>query len=384
VAAAKGPKYYADGDGLYLQVSASGARSWVFVFRWQGRRAEMGLGSAAAGAVGLAEARDARDDARKLVRDGINPIEARRVAGVVEAPPTFGEVATALVKQLAPGWRNPKSPKQWIATMKTHAPVIWALPIQEVTTDHVLAALHPIWGSKPETARRLRSRMERVFRAAKVKRLRTGENPAAWRDHLEVLLPPARKLSRGHHPAMPYADLPEFIVALGGREALAARAVEFLILTGARTSEVRLATWSEVDLKAAIWTQPPAHTKSEREHRVPLSPRAVTILDELEGARAADTYLFPGPSAGRPLSTGALERLLDRMKLSHFTVHGFRSTFRDWVGEATEFPSELAEMSLAHLVGGEVERAYRRGDMLDKRRRLMEAWAEFCGGVTTS
>lgn len=380
VATAKGPKYHADGGGLYLQVTSSGARSWVFVFRWQGRRAEMGLGSAAPGAVGLAEARLARDDARKLLRHGSNPIEVRRApAPTAPVLPTFSDVATQLVGQLSSGWRNTKSPKQWISTLKTYAPEIWSMPVRDVTTEHVLAALVPIWRAKPETARKVRGRMERVLRAAKVKGLRSGENPAAWRDHLEVLLPPTQKLSRGHHPAMPFADLPAFLAQLRARPALAARALEFLILTASRTSEVRLATWNEVDLEAAIWTRPPEHTKTGKEHRVPLSPRAVELLATLRAEHEGQGYVFPGPDEEKPLSTGALERVLDRMKLSHFTVHGFRSSFRDWVGEATSFPSDLAEMSLAHIVGGDVERAYRRGDMLDRRRKLMEAWASYCG-----
>ena len=381
VATAKGPKYHADGGGLYLQVTSSGARSWVFVFRWQGRRAEMGLGSAAPGAVGLAEARIARDDAKKLLRDGSNPIEARRAAvPLTPILPTFGDVGTQLVAQLSPGWRSAKSPKQWISTLKTHASEIWSMPVRDVTTEHVLAALLPIWRQKPETARKVRGRMERVLSAAKVKGLRSGENPAAWREHLEVLLPPTQKLSRGHHPAMPFTDLPAFLAKLRVRPALAGRALEFLLLTASRTSEVRLAKWHEVDLKSAIWTRPPEHTKTGKEHRVPLAPRAIELLKTVRAEHGGEGYLFPGPEEGKPLSTGALERVLDRMKLSHFTVHGFRSSFRDWVGEATNFPSDLAEMSLAHIVGGDVERAYRRGDMLDKRRKLMEAWASYCSG----
>lgn len=379
VATARGPKYHADGGGLYLQVGASGARSWVFVFRWQGKRAEMGLGSAAPGAVGLAEARRARDDARKLLRDGTNPIEARRAQrAVVPGLPTFGDVATDLVAQLGSGWRNPKNPKQWISTLKTHAPIIWTMPIRDVTTEHVLAALQPIWSSKPETARKVRGRMERVFRAARVKGLRSGENPAAWRDHLEALLPPTKKLSRGHHAAMPFVELPRFMAELRTRPALAARALEFLILTASRTGEVRLATWGEVDLDASVWTRPAEHTKTGKDHRVPLSRPAIELLMGLDSGRPADAFIFPGALHGLPLSTGALERVLDRMELSNFTVHGFRSTFRDWVGEATNFPSELAEMSLAHVVGGDVERAYRRGDMFDRRRKLMDAWANYC------
>jgi integrase len=387
VATTKEAKYHADGGGLYLQVTSAGSRSWIFVFQWQGRRAEMGLGSAAPGAVGLAAARQARDDARKLLREGINPIASRRApAPIAPVLPTFGEVTSDLVAQLAPGWRSPKSPKLWLSTLKTHAPAIWDKPVRDVTTDDVLAALSPIWSAKPETARKLRGRMERVLRAAKVKGLRSGENPAAWRDHLEALLPPTQKLTKGHHPAMPFAELPGFISELRARPALAARALELLILTASRTSEVRLAKWEEVDTKNAIWNRPGEHMKGGKDHRVPLSLRAVEILANLTDDREPNrgALVFPGPTASKPLSTGALERVLDRMKLSHFTVHGFRSTFRDWVGEATSFPSEVAEMSLAHTVGGDVERAYRRGDMIERRRKLMDAWASFCGSTAAT
>lgn len=381
-ATAKGPKYHADGGGLYLQVTAKGARSWVFVFQWEGRRSEMGLGSAAPDAVSLADARKRRDAARELLDAGTNPIAARKAAPPpVVVVPTFGDVAKDLVASLAPGWKNTKTPQQWLNTLQTHAPALWAMKVRDVATEDVLAALTPIWNSKAETASRLRSRIERVLRAAKVKGYRTGDNPAAWRDHLAAILPPRRKLARGHHPAMPYGDVPAFLASLRARDALAARALEFTILNGSRTTEVVAAPWSEIDRKAAVWTIPGQRMKNGLEHRVPMCRRAVDILDAVAQEYGTEGFVFPGTGASGHLSTGAMERVLDRMDLSHFTVHGFRSSFRDWAGEATSFPRELAEMSLSHVVGDEVERAYRRGDALDRRRKLMTAWGGYCEKV---
>ena len=248
------------------------------------------------------------------------------------------------------------------------------------STRDVLKVLSPIWLTKSETASRLRGRIERVLDFAKVRGWRTGDNPALWRGHLKSILPARQRLARGHHAAMPYRDVPAFLQALQGKEALAARALEYLILTAARSGEVLGATWEEIDFDAAVWTVPAARMKAGREHRVPLSARAVAILKALHEVRISD-FIFPGQAKGRPLSGMAFEMLMRRMKADAFTPHGFRSAFRDWAGDATSFPREVAEQALAHRVGDATERAYRRADALEKRRRLMVAWADYCGTV---
>jgi integrase len=250
-------------------------------------------------------------------------------------------------------------------------------PLDEIRTDDVLAALKPIWQTKSETASRLRGRIERVLDAAKARGLRSGENPARWRGHLDHLLPKRQKLTRGHHPALPYLDVPAFVADLRNRETVAALALEFTILNASRTGEVLGAKWDEIDREAAIWTIPRERMKAGREHRVPLTDRGLEILDAVEKVRTGD-YVFPGQRRGKPLSGMAMEMLLRRMKIEKATVHGFRSSFRDWAGECTPFPREIAEAALAHTVGDETERAYRRGDALEKRRKLMAAWAAFC------
>lgn len=369
------PGRHSDGDGLYLVVDASGARRWLFMFRWQGKLKEMGLGGVSA--VTLADARDKAAEARRLLDTGTNPIEARKAAPA--AIPTFGEFADDLVKEIGPGFRNAKHLWQWWHTLKTYAAPIRALPVNAVSTEHVLGVLKPIWSTKQETASRLRGRIERVLDAAKAKGQIASpwENPARWRGHLDKLLPRRKKLQRGHHPAMPYQDVPGFIAELRQREAVSALALEFLIVCASRTGEVIGAKWPEIDRKTKIWTVPPERMKAGNEHRVPLTERALAILDEAEKVKTSD-FIFPGLRAGRPLSNMAMATLLnDRMKRADFTVHGFRSSFRDWAGETTSFAREVTEAALAHSVGDEVERAYRRGDALEKRRKLMDAWARY-------
>lgn len=373
------PGRHADGRGLYLQVDASGARRWVFVFQYQGRRKEMGLGGF--GDVGLAEAREAVDAARKLVRAGINPIEERRADRV--RGKTFGEVADALMVSMSADWSNKKHRSQWETSLDRHAASIRNKPVGAVTTDDVLAILKPIWTTIPETASRTRGRIERVLDAAAAQGHRSGENPARWKGYLAHLLPKRQKLTRGHHPALPFDQTAAFMKDLRARPAMAAKALEFAILTAARTGEVLGARWQEIDFEAVVWTVPPERMKGRKEHRVPLSSPAVDVLTALRdgpGAKTAKTDLiFPGARDGEPLSNMALAMLLRRMGYDAITVHGFRSTFREWAGEATSFPREVAEAALAHLVGNEVERAYRRGDALQKRRKLMDAWAGYCG-----
>lgn len=372
----RGPGRHADGRGLYLQVDPSGARRWVFVFQWQGRRKEMGLGGF--NDVGLAEAREAVDAARKLVRAGVNPIEERRADRVHGR--TFGEVADALMALMSADWSNEKHRMQWVTSLERHAAPIRSKPVSAITTDDILAILKPIWTTIPETASQTRGRIERVLDAAAAQGHRSGENPARWKAHLAHLLPRRQKLTRGHHPALPFDQTASFMEDLRARPAMAAKALEFAILTAARTGEVLGARWQEIDFKALVWTVPPERMK---EHRVPLSAPAIevlTALREAPGAKAAKTDLiFPGARDDEPLSNMALSMLLRRMGYDAITVHGFRSTFREWAGEATSFPREVAEAALAHLIGNEVERAYRRGDALQKRRKLMDAWAGYCG-----
>lgn len=376
VASIKEPGRYSDGGNLYLVVDESGAKRWLFMFRWQGKLKEMGLGGLSS--VTLGDARERAAEARKLVAAGRNPIEAKKAAKAAAAGAiTFGEFADQLIDDIQQGFRNEKHRWQWQHTLEVYASALRPLNIAEIGTEEVLKVLRPLWLTKQETASRLRGRIERVLDAAKAKGLRTGENPARWRGHLDNLLPRRQKLQRGHHPALPYKEAPAFITELRKREAIAALALEFTILTAARTGEVIGATWEEVDRPQRLWVVPAARMKAGKEHRIPLADRALAILDEVEKARTGD-FLFPGSRKGEPLSNMAMAMLLKvRMKRPDITVHGFRSSFRDWAGECTDFPREVAEAALAHIVGNEVERAYRRGDALEKRRQLMSAWEAF-------
>jgi integrase len=364
------PGRHADGGGLYLNVTPSGARSWLFMWKAAGRRREIGLGSARD--VTLAEARDKAAAARRSVLNGIDPTAQRRSV----AMPSFGSVADALIESMAPAWRNAKHRAQWEMTLRVYCEPIRSMPVDRVGTEDVLRVLRPIWLEKPETASRLRGRIERVLDFARARGLRSTENPARWRGHLDAVLPRRARLSRGHHKALAFAELPAFIRRLREIDGMAARALEFTILTAARSGETLGARWSEIDLAAAVWTVPANRMKGGREHRVPLSAPAMALLGPLSEARIGE-FVFPGAKPGRPLSVMAMEMVLRRAGMD-VTVHGFRSAFRDWAGERTSFPRDVAEMALAHKVGNEVELAYRRGDALDKRRRLMEAWGRFC------
>lgn len=369
------PGRHGDGGGLYLVVDKSGAKRWVFLYRRDDKLREMGLGGIKS--VTLARARELASEARTNLQAGIDPIAAKNSSAPV-AVPTFGDEADAFIAAMAPQFRNAKHLDQWKMTLKKYAAPLRPKRVDEISTIDVLEVLKPIWLTKPETAGRLRGRIERVLDAASAKGHRTGQNPALWRGHLANLLPKRKKLSRGHHAAMAYEDVPAFVADLRERDAMAARALEFTILTAARTGETFGATWREIDLKAAVWVIPAERMKAGREHRVPLTPRAVEILTELAGLKAGrDAFVFPGRKEGRPLSVMAMDMLMRRMKVD-FTVHGFRSSFRDWAGEETTFPREVAEAALAHVVGDETERAYRRGDALEKRRKLMAAWANYC------
>jgi integrase len=371
VATAK-PGKYSDGGNLYLIVSPSGSRKWVLRFTWRGSAKEMGLGSATT--VSLADAREKASAARRKLAQGVNPIEDRRRDNGI---PTFGEMADNVREALSAGFRNEKHKAQWKSTLETYAAPLRFKPVDTIATDDVLAVLKPIWTLIPETASRVRGRIEKVLDAAKAKGFREGENPARWRGHLDHLLSKPSKLRRGHHPAMPYEGVAAFVGKLRERQATAALALEFCILTAARSGEVLGARWSEIDLDKKVWTVPATRMKAGREHRVPLSNRAIAILKRLRDFGSSE-FVFPGQKPKKPLSNMAMEMVLRRMNVENATVHGFRSSFRDWAGNVTSFPREVTETALAHVIGDKAEQAYRRGDALDKRRILMEAWADYC------
>ena len=372
------PGRHSDGGGLYLFISPGGRRRWIFRYARAGKTVEMGLGSAGKGGVTLASARELAAEARRVLTAGGNPLEAKRsAAGASATAPNFGTVADGYVELMRPSWRNAKHAWQWQATLTSYAAPIRHLGVDRVGTDDVLSVLRPIWQGKPETAQRLRGRIERVLDHAKARGLRSGENPARWRGHLDQLLPKRQRLSRGHHKALPYDRVADFCQELRTRDAVAARLLEFTILTAARSGEARGGRWDEFDFAKALWTVPASRMKAGREHRVPLSERAVAIVEEMSGIRVGD-YVFPSRNS-RPLSDMAMLKLLQRMGHHDITVHGFRSAFRDWAAETTSFPHEVCEMALAHAVGSKVEAAYRRGDLFEKRRGLMEAWSVFAG-----
>lgn len=359
------PGKYSDGGNLYLIVSPSGSRKWVLRFTWRGRPKEMGRGSAAN--VPLADAREKAAGARRKIAQGLNPIDERkRDSGV----PTFGEMADIVREALSAGFRNEKHKAQWRTTLETYAAPLRGKPVDTIGTDDLLSILKPIWTTKAETASRPRGRIEKVLDAAKAKGYREGENPARWRGHLDHLLPRRPKLTRGHHAAMSYEEVASFVGKLREAESLAARALELCILTAARSGEILGMRWEEVDLEKKIWIVPARRMKAGREHRVPLSARAVSILGGLHKVKSGE-LVFPGQVRGKPLSNMAMEMVLRRMKVESVTVHGFRSSFRDWAGNMTNFPREVTETALAHVIGDKAELAYRRGDALEKRRKLM-------------
>lgn len=372
VTTTKAAGLHADGGGLYLEVDKGGGKRWTFIFQWRGARKQMGLGGLAV--TGLAEAREAAEEARKLVAKGINPIEARNAAG--GEVPTFGAVADDLLKALGPEWKNPKHAYQWKRSLTVEAAALRPLAVDAVTTEDVLDVLKPIWSVKGETASRTRGRIERVLDAAKAKGHRKGENPARWKGHLALLLPKRKRLTQGHHPAMPFEQTPAFMARLRARPALAARALEFTILTAARTSEAIYARPAEVDLVHKVWDVPADRMKMEVPHRVPLCDRACQIVRELMEEVPEAEFIFQ-KADGEPLSTAAMSALLKRMGDDAYSVHGFRSTFRDWAGESTAFPDSVAEAALAHKLGDDVQVAYRRGTAFQKRIKLMDAWAGF-------
>ena len=363
---------HADGGGLYLSISPNGGRRWVFLYRWLGKPTEIGFGSARD--VTLARARELAAQARAKLAEGSNPREARRPSEAA----TFGDCADRLVEAMRPSWRNAKHIAAWEMTLRNYAAPLRRLPVDKIVTDDVLSVLKPHWNEKPETASRLRGRIERVLDAAKAQGLRTGENPARWRGHLDQLLPRRQSITRGHYAAMHYGDVPTFMTRLRSKHSTAALALEFVVLTAARCGEAVGARWQEVDLENAMWTVPVSRMKAGREHRVPLSQRALTILKVMREHRDGD-FVFPSARhLDKSLAVRTLWRLIRGMQIRDATVHGFRSAFRDWAAECTNFPSEVCEAALAHSVANKVEAAYRRGDLFEKRRKLMEAWAIYC------
>ena len=370
---------HADGGNLYLQIAQSGTRQWTFFYQLSGKQREMGLGSAGPGGMTLAEAREKAIEARRLLAQGIDPIDTRngvkataKVAGV-----RFGKFADEYIKSHKSEWSNAKHADQWAMTLgDAYCALIRPKPIGVIGTEDVLAVLEPVWQSVPETARRVRMRLEKVLDAARVRGLRTGENPARWKGHLDHLLPKHGRATRSHHAAMPWAEVPDFLRVLEAREGTATLAFQFLILTACRTGEVLGARWPEFDLEKATWIIPAERMKARREHRVPLSKAALKVIKQAQGKHGE--YVFPGPSDAGPLSNMALLMLLRRLKRVGVTAHGMRSAFRDWSAECTNFPSEVCEMALAHVVENATEAAYRRGDLFEKRRLLMDEWSIFC------
>ena len=373
---------YGDGKGLWLQVSAFGTRSWLLRYMVAGRARVMGLGPYPE--VSLKEARERAAEARKQIRDGVDPIDARRekkMAAKVEAArlTSFAQCVEEYLETHESAWKNNKHREQWRSTIATYAhPIIGKLPVAAVDTALVLKVLRPIWLKKPETASRLRGRIERILAWATVSEYRQGENPARWRGHLQEMLPAKTKVQKvKHHAALPYADVPAFMAQLRGRDSISARALEFTILNANRTGEVIGAKWEEINFEDKVWTVPASRMKAGKEHRVPLSACAMEILKSLPRERD-NPFIFIGGSKGKALSNMAMLELLRGMNGNGYTVHGFRSSFKDWCAETTNYPRELAEAALAHTLPNKVERAYQRGDLLEKRRRLMREWAKFC------
>jgi integrase len=400
---------HADGGGLYLQVTNSKEagqlnKSWLFRFALKGKERQKGLGSL--NAIGLSEARDAAEHCRKLLKEGKDPIKVRDAERAAQQTAkarsvTFEWCATEYMKAHETGWRNAKHRQQWHNTLSTYAyPIIGKLPIDAIDTGLVMQILQPIWTEKNETASRVRGRIETILNWARVNGHRTAENPARWQGHLNHLLPARGKVHKvENHPALPWEQIPEFMAELRQQEGLAAKALEFVILTGSRSGEARGIPWEgEINAADKLWTVPAHRMKRDREHRAPLTSPAVAVIEYMRSVRQND-YVFPGDKADDPLSDMALTEVIRRMNQARqkaglplwvdpkqgsreVVPHGFRSSFRDWVDEATSFPDWLAEAALAHAKGDKVEAAYKRGEALAKRRKLMEAWADYCGGAS--
>jgi integrase len=373
------PGRYHVGNGAYLQVAKGGSKAWIFKYRFNGKLRYMGLG--AFKTWGLAGVRARALELRQDISKGIDPIAARKTerqkAQVAEAAGiTFKECAERYIAGHKKKWTNALHRKQWPQTLEKFVyPTIGKLPVADIDTTLVLKVLDPIWSEKPETASRVRGRIELVLGWAKVRGYRQGDNPAAWKGHLREALPSRTDVAAiEHHPALPFTEIGEFMVALRKIDGVAARALEFTILTASRSGETLLCSRSEIDLESRTWTVPSERMKAGKEHRVPLCDRAIEIVKDLP---TEDAYLFPGTRKGKPLNGKAMRDVLKRLR-ADVTVHGFRSTFSDWASEVSDYPDEMAELALAHAVGTKVERAYRRGSRLQKRHEMMAGWAAYC------
>ncbi len=376
---------YGDGGGLWLQVSKWQTKSWVFRFTFDSKRREMGLGPCRD--VSLADARMLAESFRRMVRSDIDPIEARKAERTAKRAErmnivTFPFCAEKYIDAHRHGWKSAKHAQQWTNTLAQYAyPIVGEMPIKNVDIALVLRILEPIWTIKTETASRLRSRLENILDWATTHGYRIGDNPARWKGHLENLLPKPSKVRKiEHHAALPYSQMHTFMKALRQHDSISALALEFLVLTAARTSEVIAATWDEIELKEKVWTIPANRMKAEREHSVPLSSRCIEILNKAIFIRQSD-FIFPGGKVSKGLSNAAMDKLLQVTLNYDCTVHGFRSSFRDWAGECTNYPRDLCEMALAHTIKDKTEAAYRRGEMLEKRRRMMSDWQRYCDTV---
>lgn len=392
---AKGPAVLHDGAGLYLRVAASGAKAWVFRYQLGGKRRDMGIGSYPA--ISLADARQRAAEYRRQRHSGIDPLHARNTERqaqliAVARGRTFRECAVEYIASHRAGWRSAKHNDQWESSLSRFAyPIIGDLPVAAIDTGLIMQVLEPIWSTKLETASRIRGRIEAVLDAAAARGYREGPNPAQWKGNLAHLLAAPAKVRRTtHHAALSIDEVPGFMGELREREGVSARALEFAVLTAARTSEVIGARWAEIDLAAKTWIVPATRMKAGKEQRVPLSVAALRVLDAVRplallhhGKPAADSQVFPGQRPALPMDASALLKLLERMGRGYITVHGFRSSFRDWAAERTNYPQHVVEMALAHAIESKVEAAYRRGDLLEKRRQLMEAWGRFCATVKT-
>lgn len=382
------PGQYPDGGNLYFQISKTGSRSWIFRFTLRGQSREMGLGPLSA--VSLAAARAEASKCRELLRAGIDPLEARAAdqrkrAIETGGPRLFKAAAADYIANHRAEWKNSKHAQQWENTLDTYAfPTIGNQDVSDVDTAMIVRVLQPIWTAKRETAFRLRGRIERILDAEKTLGHRQGENPARWRGHLDTLLPKQNRRKKiKHHPALPWQEMPEFMRSLRQREEPTARMLELLILTAVRTQEALYARPEEFAMDYRVWTVPGERMKMELPLRVPMTDRVVELVEQaLPHARHG--WLYPGRKDKRPYSNMAMLKILERMGYGHVTVHGFRSTFRDWVAECTEYADSLAEKALAHAIQNESEAAYRRGDMLERRRQMMADWAGFCAGKTAN
>jgi len=386
----KEPGYYADGAGLYLQVSPGGTKSWVFRYMLNGRAREMGLGPLHT--ISLAEARVHATECRKQKLAGFDPIEARneeraKLKEQATNSKTFEQCCEGYISAHKDGWKNEKHAEQWSSTLKAYAyPTLKSRYVHTITTNDIVGVLEPIWKTKTETASRVRGRLESILDWAKVKGYRKGENPARWRGHLDNLLPKRSKVQKvRHYAALPYAEVPAFYKQLDAETNLSAQALQFVILTATRTSETIAAAWREINLDEKLWVIPADRIKGGKDHRVPLSEPVLAILQRLKkaqkrGGLEAAEYVFSNGELDGHISNMSMLQLLSRLERTDLTVHGFRSTFRDWAAEKTHYPREVAEMALAHVISDKVEAAYRRGDLFEKRKGLMTDWACYCVG----